>query len=129
LSIPGAVGVNNHMGSAGTADYRLMLVLMSEIKKRNLFFIDSLTTPRSVGDKCAALYRVPMAKRNVFIDNAEDLDSKIRALEELLRYALKYGTAIGIGHARPGTGEAILTMLPKFAAAGVEIAPVSQLVK
>lgn len=129
LEVPGAIGVNNHMGSAGTADYRLMLVLISEIKKRNLFFIDSLTTYRSVGDKCAALYRVPMAKRNVFIDNETDMASKLSALGELLQQALKYGTAIGIGHARKGTGEAIFTMLPQFAAAGVEIVPVSQLVK
>jgi polysaccharide deacetylase 2 family uncharacterized protein YibQ len=128
LGVPGAIGVNNHMGSAGTADYRLMLVLMSELKKRNLFFIDSLTTYRSVGDKCAALYRVPMAKRNVFIDNEADMASKLSALGELLQQALKYGTAIGIGHARKGTGEAIFAMLPQFAAAGVEIVPVSQLV-
>jgi polysaccharide deacetylase 2 family uncharacterized protein YibQ len=129
LSVPGVVGVNNHMGSAGTGDERLMLVLMNEIKKRNLFFIDSVTTAHTVGENCAKLYRVPAAKRNVFIDNRNDFESKIAALEELLQYALKYGSAIGIGHARKGTGEAILAMLPKFAAAGVEVVPVSQLVK
>jgi polysaccharide deacetylase 2 family uncharacterized protein YibQ len=129
LSVPDAVGVNNHMGSAGTADYRLMLILMNELKKRNLFFVDSCTTSLTVGEKCAALYRVPVAKRNIFIDNERDMASKISALKELLRQALKYGTAIGIGHARKGTGEAIFAMLPQFAAAGVEIVPVSQLVK
>jgi len=41
-------GANNHMGSKATADKRTMLTLMTYLKKRNMFFVDSLTTPNSV---------------------------------------------------------------------------------
>ena len=40
-SVPGAVGVNNHMGSAATADPRLMRVVARVLARRGLFFVDS----------------------------------------------------------------------------------------
>ncbi|HYH02940.1 MAG TPA: divergent polysaccharide deacetylase family protein [Bacillota bacterium] len=128
-SVPGLKGINNHMGSAGTADRRLMNVIMGELKKRNLFFIDSYTISNSVADQCARDYQVPFGRRTIFIDERSDFQSKIKALEFLLKYALEHGSAIGIGHARRGTGEAIAAMLPKFKEANVEIVPVSALTK
>lgn len=126
---PGAVGVNNHMGSAGTENDRLMEILMRAFKKRRLFFVDSFTTADSVAEKYARIYQVPYAKRRVFIDLHESLETKKAALHELIKAALQDGEAIGIGHARPGTGQAIREMLPEFRKAGVEIVPVSELVR
>lgn len=128
-SVPGAVGVNNHMGSAGTADEPLMNVLMGAVKQSNLFFIDSETGPHSVTGQYARLYQVPYGRRDVFIDNDADFPSKLAALENLLEIAVTHGSAIGIGHARKGTGAAIQAMLPRFAAAGVELVYVSELTK
>lgn len=127
--IPAAVGVNNHMGSAGTSDGRLMGILMEELKKRELFFVDSFTIASSVAEKYARLNKLPFAKRKVFIDNRNDLNDKKTALRSLIRIALRDGEAIGIAHVREGTAEAIREMLPEFAKAGIEIVPVSKLVK
>lgn len=128
-AIPGAVGINNHMGSAGTRDERLMRLLMSFIGRRKLFFIDSKTVAGSVAEKYARRYRVPFAKRQVFIDNQDTFQSQTAALRSLLQIALKEGSAVGIAHARPGTARAIREMLPEFEAAGVELVSVSELVR
>ncbi|NLY76244.1 MAG: divergent polysaccharide deacetylase family protein [Firmicutes bacterium] len=126
---PGAVGVNNHMGSAGTADERLMDLLMGQIKAKGLYFVDSMTTDHSAGEAAARRHQTPYKKRDVFIDNLPDPDSKKRALRELIKIALVKGEAIGIGHVRNGTAEAIMEMLPEFEKAGIEIVPVSELFK
>lgn len=127
--LPEAVGINNHMGSAGTSDAQFMGLLMKEIKQHHMFFVDSLTIAGSVAEKYARLNKIPFAKRKVFIDNESSLSSKEKALHELLTIALRDGEAIGIAHVREGTAQAIMEMLPEFAKAGIEIVPVSQLVR
>lgn len=125
--VPGAVGVNNHMGSAGTADERLMDLIMGHIKTKGLYFVDSMTTDRSVGEIVARRHQVRFKKRHVFIDNLPDIDSKKKALRKLIKVALAEGEAIGIGHVRDGTAEAISAMLPEFEEAGIELVTVSEL--
>jgi polysaccharide deacetylase 2 family uncharacterized protein YibQ len=66
---PGVVGINNHMGSRLTADRDRMRWVMGELHARQLLFIDSLTTPRSVATDEARRQGVPYARRDVFLDN------------------------------------------------------------
>ena len=40
-SVPNHVGVNNHMGSRGTASREMMTIILKELKRRGLFFLDS----------------------------------------------------------------------------------------
>lgn len=127
--IPYIKGINNHMGSAGTMDEYLMEQLMQLLKEKKLFFIDSFTSNKSVAGRLARKHAVPFGKRAIFIDHYSDYDSKKQALRQLIKIALKNGTAIGIGHVRDGTAEAIEEMLPEFIKAGIEIVPVSELVK
>jgi polysaccharide deacetylase 2 family uncharacterized protein YibQ len=130
--VPGAVGMNNHMGSLGTSNERLMDILLKAVKRKKLFFVDSNTGDHDhppVVEKCARKIQVPFARNQVFIDNSSDLEQKKTALRRLIKLALEQGEAVGIGHVREGTAEAIIEMLPEFAKAGVEIVPVSELVK
>ncbi|MBW2615092.1 MAG: divergent polysaccharide deacetylase family protein [Deltaproteobacteria bacterium] len=96
--IPGARGVNNHMGSSFTENREKMLIVLKELKKRNLFYIDSRTTSDTVGFELARDIGLPAAKRSVFLDN--DLAPKAIKiqLERLLSMARHSGFAIGIGH-------------------------------
>jgi polysaccharide deacetylase 2 family uncharacterized protein YibQ len=113
--VPGAVGLNNHMGSLGTSNERLMDVLLKAVKRKGLFFIDSNTGDslhRPVVEKFARIHGVPYAKNQVFIDNANDIESKKAALRKLIKLALEQGEAIGIGHVREGTAEVIIEMIP-----------------
>ncbi|HEY8344400.1 MAG TPA: divergent polysaccharide deacetylase family protein [Bacillota bacterium] len=126
-AIPGVRGVNNHMGSKATQDQVLLGLIMSELKTRDLFFVDSRTVATSVAQEVAVQYGVPSAERDVFIDyyGVEGIESQ---MEILLKKALTNGTAVGIAHTRPGVAQAIAKCLPWFIQAGVEIVPVSSLV-
>lgn len=61
-----AIGMNNHMGSAATADAELMRKLMQELKVQDLFFLDSRTIGRSVAGKIAKEYGVQSLDRHIF---------------------------------------------------------------
>jgi uncharacterized protein len=107
--VPGAIGVNNHMGSEFTENEGKMSALLRELKKRNLFYVDSRTTNLTVAHKLATTLGVPAASRTVFLDN----DPSPRAIEfqikRLIAAAQETGMAIGIGHPHKATLNAIRT--------------------
>ena len=125
--ILGIRGVNNHMGSYFTERRDKMGIVLSEIKKRNLFYIDSRTTSRTVAFDMAKKMGVPAASRSVFLDN--DLSPKaIRfQMERLLGIARHSGKAIGIGHPHKETLNIIKEYLNRLKT-DVEVVPVSRLV-
>ena len=127
-AVPGIIGVNNHMGSKGTQDPVLLRLIMAELKKQGLFYIDSRTIDTSLGAKIAREMGVPTAERNVFLDGlgTEGIPGQVKILIEKAR---AQGKAIGIAHTRPGVAQAIDACLPLFAAAEVELVHVSTLVE
>ncbi|NIQ14551.1 MAG: divergent polysaccharide deacetylase family protein, partial [Candidatus Dadabacteria bacterium] len=52
-SIPGAIGVNNHMGSLLTMKTEQMEWLMSYLYLRNIFYVDSMTNNNTVASVIA----------------------------------------------------------------------------
>jgi polysaccharide deacetylase 2 family uncharacterized protein YibQ len=97
-SVPGAVGVNNHMGSRATADDRLMSVVFSFLEKKGLFYIDSRTTIDSVGARIAARYSVPFLERDVFMDNERSENEIRKSIIAGITEAETRGSAVLIGH-------------------------------
>ncbi|MGE5528456.1 MAG: divergent polysaccharide deacetylase family protein [Patescibacteria group bacterium] len=122
-AVPGAVGVNNHMGSLGTADEDLMRLILAVLKQRGLFFLDSRTWPGSQAGRLARQAGLDCAERDVFLDPEGATVAEIHGLlRQLIRMAHARGRAVGICHAnRPNTLKALRTFLPEFAAAGVEL--------
>lgn len=96
--IPGASGVNNHMGSSFTENREKMLVVLKELKKRGLYFIDSRTTKHTVGLDLARDIGLPAARRRVFLDNNLEPKALKIQMERLLSMARHRGVAIGICH-------------------------------
>ncbi len=127
--LPRARGLNNHMGSKATSSEALMEIIISFLKEKGLYFLDSKTSPRSVAYELALKKKVPAAARNIFLDADEDRSRVKDRLLELFNLAKKNGQAIGIGHPFPETLEALKTYLPRAAEFGVQLAPVSALVK
>ncbi|MCD6561324.1 MAG: divergent polysaccharide deacetylase family protein [Deltaproteobacteria bacterium] len=125
--VPGVRGVNNHMGSAFTENQSNMLIFLEELKKRNLFFIDSRTTSDTVGLTLARKIGVPTAERNVFLDNILTGKAIKIQIERLLNIARHSGTAIGIGHPHRETLEALKQCYPKIKR-DFDLVPVSRLV-
>ena len=106
-SIPGVIGVNNHMGSRFTADAQKMRVLMLELKARNLFFMDSLTCPESKANDLASRIGVEEINRDIFLDNEEDVEAILFQLQKAARLAKKSGSVVAIGHPYPETLKAL----------------------
>jgi polysaccharide deacetylase 2 family uncharacterized protein YibQ len=96
--VPGAKGVNNHMGSLLTEREDKMALLFRELKKRHLFFVDSRTTPHTVAAKVAAEMKVPVASRSVFLDNVLSEEAMIAQWDRLLMTARQQGYALVIAH-------------------------------
>ncbi len=125
-AVPFVRGVNNHQGSKATKDPRLMETIFTQIKRRNLYFVDSVTG-HSVCEQVARQVHLKFGQRSIFLDNEED-SVKIRArLADLASVAAKKGKAIGIGHDRPTTLRVLQESLPALEQAGYELVPASQL--
>jgi len=129
-SVPGAIGVNNHEGSSLTENREAMKFLMAELKARDLVFLDSVTSAKSVAYATAKEFGMKAAKRDVFLDNESENAEYIRnQLNELTRIAKEKGHAIGIGHPHPATISELRKWLANAEKQGITIVPVSKLMQ
>ncbi len=130
--IPHARGANNHMGSRLTTRQPHMRAVMEELKAHGFFFVDSVTAAGSVAYDEARRAGVPAGRNTLFLDSyldesgRLDVPGRLRALEEAAR---RNGFAIGIGHPKPETLDALKRGLPAMQARGIKIVFVSELVE
>jgi len=128
-TVPYAAGVNNHQGSLATSDANLMAAMMSALRGRGLFFIDSRTTTATVAYDVARRVGTLAAYRNVFfLDDTPTRAAVLNALGLAERRAQLQGWAIAIGHPHPATLQALGEFLPQLEAHGTHLVFASQLV-
>lgn len=127
-AIPVAIGVNNHMGSKLTASSDQMNQIFTILRKRNLFFIDSLTTDQTQTRASARLLKVPYARRSVFLDNDPYPDGIRRQIEQLIRIAGRNESAVGICHPYATTLDVLRQELPELKKR-VKLVPASAVVR
>ena len=128
-SLPEAIGMNNHQGSKATSDSKTMTVLASVLKDRGKYFIDSRTSSLTIGEKTMITFGVPTARRNIFLDNNNDLDKIEDQMNKLANSAKKNGVAVGLGHARKNTLSVIEKVVPDLLDKGFVFEFASQVVK
>ncbi|HEX6120895.1 MAG TPA: divergent polysaccharide deacetylase family protein [Dongiaceae bacterium] len=126
---PGYIGINNHMGSRFTQDERGMRVVLDELKRRNLLFLDSRTIATTIGDNLAARMGVAHVMRDVFLDDEMDGAAVLKQLALAEKIAAAKGQAIAIGHPHPATLAAIRAWMPEAEARGFVIVPLSAVAK
>jgi hypothetical protein len=114
-------GVNNHMGSRVTRDAEMMRAILSELKARNLFFLDSMTTAESKGWKVAGELKMSNLKRDIFLDDNPSEAGVRSQIVRLVRAAKIKGTAIAIGHPREATLKSLQEAAAYFRGEGIEI--------
>ena len=117
------------MGSEFTGQEEKMTAVLQTLKKHDIFFIDSVTSPESVGIKVAQQLGVRSARRNVFLDNEQVRSYILGQLHQAVRLARNSGSAIAICHPHPVTIATLSAALPELARQGVQLVPASQLVK
>lgn len=126
--VPHAVGVNNHMGSGFTENSEAMRRLLTAVRDEGLFFVDSVTSPRSVAYDEAQAMGMVSARRHVFLDHVRDEAQVCRQLGQLVKVAKEKGWAVGIGHPNAPTISA-LTRCADALLADVLVVGISELVQ
>jgi polysaccharide deacetylase 2 family uncharacterized protein YibQ len=125
--VPGAIGLNNHMGSQFTENSFGMYAALQAIKDKGLFFLDSRTTAETVGEREAQRLGLRFYKRDVFLDNEQNVSAILLQLRKAEALARSRGNAIAIGHPHHETLQAIKQWL-KDKDDSVSVVPLTSLV-
>jgi polysaccharide deacetylase 2 family uncharacterized protein YibQ len=128
-AVPYVVGANNHMGSRFTEDRAKMRTVLGVLKGKGVFFIDSKTTPASVGEKLAREMGIETASRSVFLDNTQDVAAIRKQLDQAAAAARKRGSAIAICHPHRATIQALTAAMPELQKEGITFVAASELVR
>ena len=128
VQFPTAVGMNNHQGSAFTSHPYSMSIVASELRRQNLYFLDSVTSAHTVGAESMRSAGVPVVERDLFLDSVDDLNYVNEQLDRLAYLSRQHGYAVGIGHVRANTLLALQQSIPRLKQAGHEFVFVSEVV-
>jgi len=127
--LPSIEGVNNHMGSKATGSRNLMKLIFKKLKKRGLFFVDSMTSPDSVCTTLADEVGLTFGKRDVFLDNVNTREAITKQIMVLAQKARHRGYAVAIGHDRHVTMQVLKEEIPWLEKQGFEIVSIKTLLK
>ncbi len=128
-AVPTASGVNNHMGSLATIHQPLLQPMMQELKKAEVFFLDSMTHPESQAHIVARQTKIPTVINNTFLDSIKEEPFIRKQVHLLGEMASRNGHAVGIGHPREMTLKVLKEEMPKLAKLGYKFVAVSELTK
>jgi polysaccharide deacetylase 2 family uncharacterized protein YibQ len=118
-SVPGAIGVSSHMGSMATQDRPTMEEVLTVLKERRLFFLDSRTSHASLAGKIAQALKVACVDNDLFLD-ADPSPAAIRErFAELVGKARRDGSAIGIFHPFDACLEVVPVAVARYRREGV----------
>jgi polysaccharide deacetylase 2 family uncharacterized protein YibQ len=127
--VPEADGMNNHEGSWFTSDHKALIPVMQVLAEKHLFFLDSRTTTQSKGTKLARAAGVPVASRDVFIDDVIESGAIARQLGRIESVARRKGLAIAIGHPHHQTLAALEAWIPAVKEQGYVLIPLNEAIK
>ena len=121
-SVPGAKGLNNHMGSRAMEDPRVVATIMEFLRVKGMFFMDSKTTSLTVAPQLAESYDIPMIARSVFLDNIVTEQAIEDQFSRGMDIARRMGSAILVGHVKnPEVMVVLNQMYPVLAEEGIEM--------
>jgi hypothetical protein len=127
--IEGYDGINNHEGSKFTSNRAALDAVMGVLAERQLFFLDSRTSPDTQVESAAKAAHVESAGRDVFLDNIDKpdaIDAQLRLTEAIAR---KNGVAIAIGHPHANTIDALWRWSGELQLRGFELVPVRDAIR
>ena len=127
--LPFVEGVNNHRGSLLTRPPGHMRWLMAILASRDLFFVDSRTTPHSVAFQLAGEHAVSATKRDIFLDHDLDENAIRQALAQAIDMALAKGSVVVIAHPHPMTMEILEQAMPSLLQKGVRLGSVQDVIR
>ncbi len=127
--LPYVDGANNHEGSMFTSDKKKICDAVSDFKKKNMFFMDSLTDDNSYAYRCALNQGIPSAQRDVFIDD-KPADGYIKnQINIAAALAKRFKRVIVIGHPRPDTVKTLMSEIPALKKEGYKFVPLCEFLR
>lgn len=117
--------VMNYMGARFSTNPEAMGVMMAELGKRGIGYVDDGTSARSLAPETALKNGVPFAAGDAIIDSVQDRGAILDKLDELERTARAKGFAIGTGNAFDVTVDAVASWASEARKRGIEIVPIS----
>lgn len=124
----GYVGLNNHMGSKFSRYRPGLEIVMAELSKRGVFFLDSKTTSTSIAESVARDYGLSTTHSDVFLDHEENPKMVGSSLHEVEAIARRRGSVVAIGHPKKVTLDALEAWIPTLEAKGFQLVPLSRVV-
>ena len=91
-------GLNNHEGSAITADAEKMATVLQFASQEGIYFLDSRTNVETKVPYVARELGYSYYERNIFLDNEKTKENALKELKKGLDLANKNGSVIMIGH-------------------------------
>ena len=91
-------GLNNHEGSAITADAEKMEIVLKTASSEGIYFLDSRTNADTKVPEVAKALGYSYYERNIFLDNTKTKENALNELKKGLDIANKNGFVIMIGH-------------------------------
>lgn len=117
--------VMNYMGARFSTSPEAMGVMMAELGKRGIGYVDDGSSARSLAPETALKNGVPFATGDAIIDGVQDRGAILDKLDELERTARAKGFAIGTGNAFDVTVDAVASWASEARKRGIEIVPIS----
>lgn len=127
-TVPGAIGMNNHMGSAVTRDPELMEAVLEAARASGLYYLDSLTVSDSVVDSVASRLNLKTWERDVFLDNYPERAAMLKQFDEGIKRAEKKGLSVMIGHVWSAElAQTLIDLYPGLIEQGFSLATISRI--
>jgi uncharacterized protein len=127
-AVPYVSGVNNHMGSKFMMDEQKLSLIFKELKKGNMFFVDSRTSADTKTFPAAKKTGLTVAQRKIFIDNNRNYNEIYNNLINIAK-SDDISPMIIIGHPYPETIQALKDTTKILREKGVSIVSLSQIMK
>ncbi len=122
-----SVGVNNHMGSKFSEFKEGLQDVLKIVNNEKMFFLDSVTTNKSVIPQVAKEINIPFLKRDIFIDHSQEIEDIHKMLKKLEERAKKQGYAIAIGHPHKNTFNALNEWITTLKEKNITLVPITNL--
>ena len=117
------------MGSKATEDKSLMKIVFKKLKKKGLFFVDSMTAHNTVCAPLADEMGLAFGKRDVFLDNINTREAITKQIMVLAKKARRKGYAVAIGHDRHLTMQILKEEIPLLEGQGFKFVSIKELLK
>lgn len=126
--LPMAIGANNHMGSAVTADKEAMVAVLKHLSNKGLQFVDSVTTADSVIPGLARDMGLPSLRRDIFLDVPDNTDATLaRKIDSLAKFKGRVEPIVIITHCHNRQKlEALQKFLAQVQGMGLRLISLSQ---